>query len=1538
MRVQDLTWFRRVLVAAGVCAVLALVSVATVHAQACPSDCDLNTRVTIDENLIGIAIALDEIDLSACPPADVDGDLEVIVNELVSGLLANLRGCPPPRDTFTPTNTPTLTNTPTRTATPTITPTPTITLTPTATPTPTRPPLSLAVQLDPDPVAPGEILMGAITLTNRAQDTIPNVEIQATVPNHLDAFNAGLANADSCVGGTPALCESGDLITWNVGSIAPGGGVTVTMPAVVRSGASAPASGAEIRLNATARVAGAESASASASVFVTGTRSFDLVLRADRDPVAPGETLIYTVSFGNRTLVMPAPSTVLRMPVPDGTEFVSASDGGVLDEGVVEWTLGTLQPGAGSERQLRVRVSSVAMARIVRATAELETNAMIVARASAATQVQPDASLSVALELNPDPVRPQEVMTLALTVTNRGATDLLGVTAEMVVPRGIASFNDALATDTATCNRTLLVSTGLCDPRERMTWEIGQLNAGTSVTVRLALTSAADVPAGAVITFDASATDASGLRATGSGSVVIADQPLLELALRADRDPVAPGEILTYAISFGNPTQVNQAPTTVLRVPVPEGTSFVAASDGGVFSNGVVEWMLGTVNPGQGGERRLQVMIDPDAIEGAIVRAAAVILSATNPVARAETAARVESGLPLIVALDLNPDPVRPQDILTAAITVTNRGSVDLLGVTAELVVPRGIASFNEALATGTATCNRTVLVSTGFCDPRERVTWDLGQLNAGTGITVKLPLTTANVPGGTVIAFDTTVRVQSGLQVGAGEAVVVNNAPLLELAIEDDRDPLAPDEVLTYTVSFGNPTAVMLAPSTVLRLPVPDGTSFVAASDGGTISNGVVEWTLETINPGDGGERQLSVMIDSDAAEGTLVRAAASIYSGSTPVARAQSTTRVDSGVPLSVVLHLNPDPVEPEDILTAALTVTNRGAVDLLQVTAELVVPRGIAPFNEALATGTASCNRTVLVSTGFCDPRERVTWDLGRLNSGTGTTVKLPLTTANVAAGTVIAFEAAVRDQSGFRAMSGGTVVVNAAPLLELAIEDDRDPVAANEVLTYTLGFGNPTQVTLAPSTVLRLPVPEGTSFAGASDGGVLGDDGVVEWMLGTVFPGAGGERKLQVMVDSGAFEGEILRAAATIASAGVNVARAEAATRVQSDVALGVAIELNPDPVQPQDVLSLVLTVTNRGSIDLLGVRAELVVPRGIVPFNEALATGTASCNRTVLVSTGFCDPRERMTWDLGRVDSGTGVTVHLPLTTPADLPPGTVIPFGVSVVDASGTRTAAGDVVVIAAAPPLELAVREDQDPVAADDVLTYSLSFGNRSMGVIVPDALRMPVPEGASFVTASDGGTLRGDGIVEWTLPMLAAGAGGERQLQVRVDAQSGEGTIVRGGATIDGAGANIVRAGSAARVQDDPPLTLEIELDPVTVTAGGATRVTLTVTNTTTLSLLGVNVNLIVPRRIAPFAPASIIGGTCTAGLIVSTGLCDPRERVQWNIGTLTAGNSMSVSLMPVVAMGTPNGTVITFDAWAQEGGGAQATATGSVRVAAP
>ncbi len=1102
-------------------------------------------------------------------------------------------------------------------------------------------PIALALEVNPDPVRPGETLDVGLTATDREPTDVFTTMVVMRQPDDLDYFSTSLISG-TCPSTT---CDRRENAVYDLGTLTAGRGSTVTYPPIVSAGTVA---GTVITFEALASEQGGHLLRARRSVLVQQSPSLDLALDASADPVDPGGELTYTLTFGNRGAGL-ASGTLLQMPVPAGAVFASASGGGTLDNGVVFWDLGALRPGEGGVRTLVVQVDpQTGLGEMIRADAAISDTSSPAdrARASTVTRVEDASALTLSMEINPDPVRPNQTLNVELTSSNRGLVDLTTAAVIMRQPDDLDYFGEGIIS--GTCPSTT------CDRRENAVYDLGTLKAGRGSTVTYPPIVSAGTSAGTVITFEAFGDEQGGRLVRARRSVVVQPSPALSLALDASVDPAAPGTELTYTLTFGNRSAA-LAPSAVLDLPLPAGTTFVSASDGGALGEGQVSWSLGDLRPGEGGVRRLVVQVAQDLTEGEVLPANAAVTDSNTPAdrARASAVTRVEDASALTLSMEINPDPVRPGQTLNVELTPSNRGLVDLTTAAVIMRQPDDLNYFSTSIISGT--CPSTT------CDRRENAVYDLGTLKAGRGSTVTYPpIVSAGTSAGTVITFEAFGDEQGGRLVRARRSVVVQPSPALSLALDASVDPAPPGTELTYTLTFGNRSAA-LAPSALLDLPLPAGTTFVSASDGGTLGEGQVSWSLGDLRPGEGGVRRLAVQVAQDLTEGEVLHANAAVSDSNTPAdrARASSVTRVESGSPTTLSMEINPDPVEPGQTLDIGITATNRSVVDVFATSITMRQPDDLDYFGVGIISGT--CPSTT------CDRRENAVYDLGTLKAGRGSTVTYPpIVSAGTSAGTVITFEAFGDEQTGHLMRARRSVLVQQSAALTLALDASADPVEAGAMLTYTLTYGN-RGAAQAPATLLQVPVPVGTVFMSATDGGSLNADGAVSWSLGALAPGAGGAVQMTVQVDALAIQGDVIPAEAAISDTNTPAdrARASTVTRVESGNPLGVALQIEPYPTLAGQTLNLTLSATNNGLVDLFQAEMVMRVPDNLSYVSVSTIDGT--CPSTT------CDRREFVTFDLATLASGQTALRTYPPPVLNGTPSGTLIPFEVFASDGSGLQ-------------------------------------------------------------------------------------------------------------------------------------------------------------------------------------------------------------------------------------------------------------------------
>jgi uncharacterized repeat protein (TIGR01451 family) len=767
---------------------------------------------------------------------------------------------------------------------------------------------------------------------------------------------------------------------------------------------------------------------------------------------------------------------------------------------------------------------------------------------------------------------------------------------------------------------------------------------------------------------------------------------------------------------------------------------------------------------------------------------------------------------PLNLAVEVNPDPARPGETMEVSFTITNTGGSNLPGVTLSCVLPSRIQPFSDTLISGIGRCGAQQV---NMCDPGDTVAWNsLGTLAPGRGITVRMPpILATGTPNGTQVVFSGTA-VTGGLMMTSAYSVEVQAAVPFDLALNQESDPVEPGATLTYTVEFGN-RAVVPAAGTILSVEPPAGTTFVAASDGGAPgTGGAIEWSLGTLATGDGGTRRFTVQVAANAPPGTPLVAQATIRKGDgTDAKRASAVGRVQVAPPLRVAIETNPDPVRPAEPVEVWVTVTNTSAA-FAAADVEFIVPDLIDEFSDTIIMGDGRCGS---FSSNPCTRAERVGLSLD-IPPNDGMTVRVdPLVSVGVGNGSLVHFQARLANgQNGSATASARRAVrVHAAPIWDLALDEDRDPVGPGDRLTYRINVRHrPTDPDPADGA-LDLVLPPGVTFAGATDGGTL-DGGTVRWMLGTLPSGATTYREATVVVGAEVPDATLLPAEAVVGEVGNAVAekRARIVTRAVLGAPLTLSLVAHRDPIRPGEIMEVQLTATNASAGALGGLTIQARVPESTETFPEGRSNG-AAC----LAGNMQCAARSIAQWNIGALAPGEGGSVRMPPQVSMSTADGTLLrvlarAFVGGAGATRGRNALLSHTIVTDNEAPFDLAVTAPGDHVVAGQMLTYTLHFGRPAATDAVDALLRMELPPGVFFSSATGGGMLVGDSTVEWDLGTVAAGTGGMRQATVIVDSFVVAGTALRGRGTIAGA-AGEARAHVVTNV-NAPTLVFSLDATP--------------------------------------------------------------------------------------------------------------------------
>src|SRR5438093_1184342 len=415
----------------------------------------------------------------------------------------------------------------------------------------------------------------------------------------------------------------------------------------------------------------------------------------------------------------------------------------------------------------------------------------------------------------------------------------------------------------------------------------------------------------------------------------------------------------------------------------------------------------------------------------------------------------------------------------------------------------------------------------------------------------------------------------------------------------------------------------------------VPANTTFVSATDGGTLATGVVTWSIGNLAAGATGSVQMVARVASPLANGTLINNSswtiASVELGTMPGQAV--TTTVGSAPVLAVSKTDSPDPVAAGGNLTYTLSYSNTGSARATGVVITDSVPANTT-FVSATAGGT--------LASGV------VTWSVGNLAAGASGSAQLVVRVASpLANGTSITNGTYGIDSNETAPVSGAAVstTVSSAPLLSVSKTDSPDPVAAGGTLTYTLSYSN-TGNANATGVVITDTVPANTTFVSATAGGTLAS-GVVTWSIGNLAAGATGSVQMVARLASPLANGTLINNSGwTIASVELGTMPGQAVTTtVGSAPVLAVSKTDSPDPVAAGGNLTYTLSYSNTGNANATGV-----VITDTVPANTTFVSATAGGTLSGSV----------VTWSPGNLAAGASGSYQMVVRVASPLANGTLI--------------------------------------------------------------------------------------------------------------------------------------------------------------------------------------------------------------------------------------------------------------------------------------
>ncbi|WP_344156723.1 hypothetical protein [Kribbella yunnanensis] len=1169
---------------------------------------------------------------------------------------------------------------------------------------------------------------------------------------------------------------------------------------------------------------------------------------AGNDPAKVGDTLEYTLNFGN-TGDDDALKAVVRDTLPPNTTYVpgslSVSMGAVagaktdqagddqaeydaasrtarfrVGTGANAATGGRLKKNQSTTVQFRVTLDDASAGTTVVNTGYLDYTAETLNKPytyrpdEVRTPVAASADLQLTKTGTPDPVPAGADLTYTIVAKNNGPNTAKEVAVTDTLPAGV-EFVSATPTQ-GTCGGTLSCT-------------LGDIPSGSSATITVVVkVPAASTATGLtnVATATTSTSDPNPNNNTASVTTPVTRVADLSLQKAVVPDNPAAGEKVKYTLTVKNngPSAAQQVRVadslpvglTIIdaQAPVPAGCS-AAGQD--------ITCLVDTLAGNATLVIQVTATLDSAYQGGPLTNGAAVSSATPDPDPSNNTGtATITPGDPkadLVVGKQTITNPVVPGKSVTYQITVHNDGPSDARGVQVADDLP---AALSDATADSTA---GSCTVSSG------EIRCALGDLGAGSNatitVTAKVSATATGTLTNSATATSTTPDPEKSNNTGR---TTDNLSASADLAITKTAQP-APvhaGQPVSYklTITNNGPSA---AQSVTVTDPVPAPLKYVSAttSQGSCEqANGTVTCAVGTVAPGD----EITVTVVANVPSGTPPNELANTARVSSPtpdpVADNNSATyTLLTGAQANITLTktVSPDPVVAGETITYNLTVSNAGPSDAQSVSLDDDAPAAVTGVS-ASPTGGATCK----VSDG------RVTCELATLAAGDSFAVKVtgtiaPGTVPGALTNTASAGAKTPEDPTDSDNTATSTTTVQARADLSITKTAPSAVVAGNE-LTYTLTIGNagPSD---AVGAVVTDTLPAGTTYVRGSSpaGDCLQDPSVSEPVVicpaGRVKPGGQLVITVVTKVDPALASGKLINAATVSAQTpdpNDSNNRSTADTVVTSSANLSITKSVKPSSLVAGGEGLYTLTVHNDGPSSAQAVTVTDTLPTGVSVLEATSAEGT--CTTAVSCMLGTMGPgAEAVVQIRVKVDSGHAA----PITNAASVASTTPDPD-----PADNTSTITTEVDQSA---DLTVVKTSDEKYATAGGGVTYRLTVVNNGPSDATAVALADTLPTGLAVVKVEPDCTVTGPNI-ECALGTLVAGKSATVVVSAVLDSGY-SGTTVANTATVKSPVPDPVDTNNSSTVTIPVGTSADVQVtkqsEPGTVTPGSTFDYALVVTN---------------------------------------------------------------------------------------------------------
>ncbi len=814
------------------------------------------------------------------------------------------------------------------------------------------PNLSLTKTASTTSIVRGGQMFYTLTVQNSGVAAAQNVTVTDNLPN-LNNGTLVIGNIQTNQG---SCSINGDVVTCQLGTVNANSTVTITIPVTVGAVDNSCSSTQSLTNTATMTATGQStetSNSVTTSVTCPGSPNLNITKSASVSSVTRGGTVTYTITVQNNgsaaaqnvqmnDTIAGLNNGNVTIGTPSSTQgscAIALPIGGF--SGVVSCDLGTINAGGSATVTFTLTMGSVSdtcsnstnfqnYATVTSSNAGTKTSSTI----STSVNCPAQSNLSISKTASANSVVRGNQLTYTITVSNNGQ----GAAQNVVVTDDLPNLNNG-----SLVIGNIQTSQGTCSINgDVVTCSLGTVNGNSQVTISIPVTvgSVSDSCSASQNLQNSATLTATGQSAqtsnTTSTNATCGGSSNLNITKSASATSVTRGGQLTYTLTVNNSgTAAAQNVVVTDNLPnLPSGTlviGTVQTSQGTCSILGdTITCQLGTVNASS------QVTITIPVTVGSTSDSCFSSQTLTNVANLTATGQSSESSNSVVVTATC-PGNANLNIAKTASTTSLTRGGT----LTYTIVVQNaGTAAAQNVVVTDAlpSLSNGSMLITSntsnvGTCSNNgNTVTCNIGTLNQGQQAAITIVVTVGSVTdvctnsvsiNNTASVVATNISSQQ-----SGTVTTTVNCPTISqgeinITKTDNRSTVAQGETLNYVITLtntGNQSQTVTVTDAISSL-----TTFLSASDNGSLNGGVVTWSNVTV-PGNGTKTlTLNAQVNSSASN-QIVNTAYTGTKNATDVTTVQGTT---GGLTLTITD--TPDPVEPCEQIRYTLTLTNNSSTSV-------------------------------------------------------------------------------------------------------------------------------------------------------------------------------------------------------------------------------------------------------------------------------------------------------------------------------------------------------------------------------------------------------------------------------------------------------------------------------------------------------------------------------------------------------------------------------------------------------------------------------